>query len=305
MNEKKIKPALTFDEQLTRLKMVRKLIIKDEFQAVEQLKKYNYYRLSAYMKPYMAGEHFRDGTTFEQVVDLYNFDRQLRQILMPILESIEIAIKTQVAYLLGNNYGPLSYKDKNYFKNEVYHEKFLSVFDKELRQAANVKNASILHHMATYEGHIPIWVAVEIMSFTTISKLFSNLLDEDRQHISKSYFGHDEAYLSSWLNTLSYVRNIIAHHARLFNRSLTSPVRLSRRERKLGFPNNKVFAVFYIAKKLCKEPSDWDTLLSQLYVLIDQFRDKPERDLIWFPSNWGDILDTKFGNNSDMLSKRT
>lgn len=290
MDEKKVKPALTFEQQLSRLRDERGLIIEDEESTIEKLKRYNYYRLSAYMKPYMVGEKFRPGTTFNQIVQLYEFDKKLRQLVMSILEPIEITIKTQVAYLLGVKYGPLGYKNKEFFKNEPHHDGFLKKLDREIESASKTRTAFILHHMTEYDGQLPIWVAVEIMSFTTISLVFKNMLNEDQREIARGYFGHDEDFVSSWLYTLSYVRNISAHHSRLFNRSIIYPAKLEKKERSLRFPDNRLFAVLFVAKKLCREASDWDSFLSNLHVLIDQFEGKPERNMIWFPKNWYDLL---------------
>ncbi|MFY0544991.1 Abi family protein [Brevibacillus sp. H7] len=236
MEEKKRKPALTFDKQLALLKE-RKLIVEDESHAMEKLKSHNYYRLSAYMKPFMNGNSFRAGTNFDQIIQLYDFDKNLRHLILTQLEPVEIAMKTQVAYLLAIKYDDsLSYKNKEYFANEVKHEEFIKKFEKELEQASKVQTTFILHHMAQYGGQVPVWAAVEMMSFGTISQLFKNMLEEDKQAIAKGYFGHRHNYLSSWLYTLSYVRNIIAHHARLFNKTLTFPVKLSDKDKRLGYP---------------------------------------------------------------------
>jgi len=169
--------------------------------------------------------------------------KNLRHLLMERLEPIEIALKTQVAYHLATKYGPLSYKKTAYFKNEVKHEQFLAKLDNELLQASKIKTAFILHHMAQYNGQIPIWAAVEIMSFCSISKLFKNMLDEDKHVIAKEYFGHRHDYLSSWSYSLSYVRNIIAHHTRLFNRNLTFPMKLSEKEKRMGLNGDKALFI--------------------------------------------------------------
>lgn len=290
MDERQVKPALTFEQQLIRLRDERGLIIANDEMALEKLKQYNYYRLSGYMKLYLEGNHFRTGTTFNQIVELYDFDRRLRQLMMSILEPIEITIKTQVANLLGVKYGALGYRNIEFFKNEVHHEGFLKILEREIENAGKTRTAFILHHLSEYGGKLPIWVAVEIMSFTTISLVFKNMLSEDQREIARGFYHHDEEYVSSWLYTLSHVRNITAHHSRLFNRTITYPAKLNKKERSLGFPNDKLFAVLYVAKKLCKDTNDWDLFLSNLHNLIEKFEGKPERNMIWFPENWYDLL---------------
>lgn len=125
--------------------------------------------------------------------------------LIPLLERIEIAFRTHIAYILANKYDdPLSYRDKKHFVNEADHTKILVDVDREINRS---KEIFALHHKKNYYGQFPVWVAVELMSFGNLSKMFGIMKREDQGHIAKEHYSISAKYAKSWLGTLSYVRN--------------------------------------------------------------------------------------------------
>ena len=105
------KPALTIDQQIDLLEK-RGLSIPDHAQARRHLSNISYYRLSAYMLPYRvldsSGNYldqFVPGATWDDVYNLYKFDRKLRLLVFDAIERIEIALRTQVIYQLSHKYG--------------------------------------------------------------------------------------------------------------------------------------------------------------------------------------------------------
>jgi abortive infection bacteriophage resistance protein len=283
---RELKPPLTYEQQVEKMKS-RNLIIGDETFAIEKLKTNNYYRISAYTLHLKKDDVFLPGTTFEQIIRLYDFDANFRSILTPVLERIEIAFRTHVAYLLANKYGdPLSYREKNCFVNEVFHSKFLEELDREIDRS---KEIFAQHHRKKYDGQFPIWVAVELMSFGTLSKLFGNMKNEDQNEIAKEHYSIPGEYAVSWLRTLSYVRNLCAHYARLYNKNLTIKPKLFARE-KHRIDNRKIFAAILVMKRLTKEETSWRTFLASLVGLIETYNDVIDLKLIGFPDNWYDLL---------------
>lgn len=72
------KVPLSFQDQLVLLKS-RGLEVPNESKALSYLQEISYYRLSAYFLPYQSTkDQFDPGTTFEQILDTYTFDRELR-----------------------------------------------------------------------------------------------------------------------------------------------------------------------------------------------------------------------------------
>lgn len=183
-----LKPPTTFKEQVQRLHE-RNMIVGEEETAEIILERLNYYRLSGYMLSFKEEDHlYKSGSTFENVVRLYEFDRKLRNLLIGILESIEIAGRTHVAYHLAHKYGELSYESSSCFVNQNWHEKFLSDLSKATADARRGHELFVEHHDLKYGGKLPFWAAVELMSFGMISKLFSNLQPEIRKQVAGLYY---------------------------------------------------------------------------------------------------------------------
>lgn len=285
-NIKKIKEPKTYEEQLGLLKS-RGLIVKDEKQALHILKRTNYYRLSAYMLTYKdTRNEFVSGTYFEEIYRLYEFDRKLRNILLAMLEKIEIAFRTHIAYFTAHKYGPLGYKDAANFKNEHYYNEMLAQMDKEVARSSEL---FIKHHVQMYGGNIPVWAIVEVISFGLISKMFRNLRDEDQKVIAVTYYDIKKDYIESWLRSLATIRNVCAHYGRIYNRNIKMNPMLFNKEKKRGIKNNSVFAILFIIGKLLKDDDEWQHYITTIKGLIEQY-EVVDLQVLGFPDDWETIL---------------
>ncbi len=140
-----IKPPKTFDEQIEILKS-RGLMIEDEEYAKFILSNVNYYRFTAYLLPFKnEDDTYKEGITFKKISLIYNFDRELRALLIEILSSIEISFRTYIAYTIAMNHGALGYLQRNNFKDEKYHKDFLFSLEKE--KLNNSNKLFIKHHV--------------------------------------------------------------------------------------------------------------------------------------------------------------
>ncbi len=212
------KPPLTLSAQVDLL-VSRGLSIQDREDAEKFLSQVSYYRFSAYCVPFEVFRHkFKPNVTFEQIQQLYEFDRRLRFLIDEALEIIEIALRTAAVYHLSQKYGPFMHEDATKFYKGFNHSEWIAKVREDIERS---KETFITHYKNKYEGFpsIPLWMAVEIMSFSALSKLIHNLLREDQKTISR-IFGLHHTVLSSWLHTFAYIRNICAHHGRLWNREL-------------------------------------------------------------------------------------
>ena len=226
------KPPLTIEQQIRRLKD-RGMAIDDDSLAAHYLKHLNYYRLCAYWLPFErdhANHRFRDGASFREVLNLYIFDRELRLLVLDAIERLEISVRTQWAYHFSHRYGPHGYVERRYFKQDHRgwcHDDQVRRFAKE---ASHSKEEFIIHLLRQYEEDVPpLWAAVEIMSLGQLSKWIANLRHgRDRNSIARSY-DMDEIILVSFLHHLSIVRNLCAHHSRLWNREFTFSFKLPKR----------------------------------------------------------------------------
>ncbi|GIW48989.1 MAG: ABC transporter permease [Caloramator sp.] len=281
----KIKKAKTFEEQIEILKS-RNLVIKDESEAISILQRVNYYRLSAYMLTFKENDKFNEGITFDDVYNLYKFDKELRNLILPVLESIEVAFRTHIAYLIAHKYGPLGYEDKNNFKNEKYHADMKNKLQEEINRSDEL---FVKHHINNYDGVFPIWVVIELTSFGTLSKIYSNLKDDDQDDIAKNFYGTKGEYLKTWLHTLSNLRNICAHYGRLYNRKFTVTPKLFKADKKRGIINDSLFANLFVMGRLLKQKTEWKHFVTKLEALVEQY-DKVDLKCLGFPNDWIEIL---------------
>lgn len=228
------KPALTIDQQINLLER-RGLIITNHNRAVRHLSNISYYRLSAYMLPYRvldASGNYLDqfvfGTTWDDVYNLYKFDRKLRLLVFDAIERIEIALRTQVIYQLSHKYGPHWQDNRSLFKGPHKNKKTGKAYDvfqdiqKHINDqlTANQKATFIEHYINTYNNPPtpPSWMSVELLYFSELSKICQNLnFRKDRTDIANFFGVKNDAIFCSWLHTLNYIRNICAHHSRLWN----------------------------------------------------------------------------------------
>lgn len=282
-----VKKAITFDEQIDKLKS-RGMIIEDEMEAKKILSNINYYRFTAYLLEYKnADDTYKDGITFNKIYNIYTFDKELRILILDVTGSIEVAFRTYIAYTLGIHYKTLGYLKKDNFINDKFHNNFLLNLEKEKRK--NINKLYIKHHIDNYEGKLPIWVAVEILTFGELSKLYSNLLPVDKTHIKNNMCNVNTGLVDTWLQSLTHLRNQCAHYGRVYNYKL--PIIKMKKEYKAhGIDNQRVFAYILAIKHLLCDYVIWDKFYNKLVLLINENIDIINLNSIGFPENWEEIL---------------
>ncbi|WP_201278515.1 Abi family protein [Teredinibacter purpureus] len=224
------KPPRLFCDQVKVLES-HGIIIPDPAKAEFYLSQINYYRLSAYCLPFEeshASHQVKPGTSFDDVLNLYIFDRELRLLLMDAIERIEVSLRTQMAYHLSHRHSSSHpHLDPRLFKNINKYQTGIGNLKKEVDKS----NEDFIKHLKVkYQEQLPpIWAVVELMTMGQLSKWFSNIKTrQDRRAITHIY-GIDETLMTSFCEHLSLVRNIAAHHARLWNRDITKKMRLPTR----------------------------------------------------------------------------
>jgi abortive infection bacteriophage resistance protein len=231
------KPPKTYQEQLAIFKS-RGLTVLDEPKALHCLEHHNYFRLSAYRFPLTVpgnADQFLAGTTFDDLWNLYHFDRALRQLVSEAVERVEISVRARWAYVLGHAHGQQAYEHAPVFSNPQRHTDALSRLDQEL---ARSKEDFVAHYRNKYGmGRPPIWAASEVMSFGLLSRFYENIKREgERKRIAGTY-SLAPGNLESLLQHCAYVRNLAAHHSRLWNRRFTITVQLPRSSPAAVVPN--------------------------------------------------------------------
>lgn len=254
------KTPLDYQAQLDLLKS-RGLAVSDEPFALHCLAHHNYYRLSAYRFPFTVQgdpDTFLPGTTFEQIWQLYDFDRGLRKLIIEACKRIEISVRSRWAYEIGHQLGAQAYEDARNFPKFRSHASTMTRLDEEITRS---KELFVQHYQQKYNTARPeVWVAVEVASFGTISKLLKYTEPPRlRQDIADTY-QLDEKTLCSLFHHLSILRNTAAHHSRIWNRKFTFSVKLPKKK-----PAN-LFQNFY--KVPGAHPGDTEKLYNSLVLLI-------------------------------------
>ena len=285
MGDLHYKPHKSVSEQVKLLKD-RGLIVEDDKRAEEILLRINYYRLSAYSLTLRSNDVFSEKATFTNILQLYEFDEALRNCLIKYTAKVEIAFRTYISYVHSGKYGPLGYMNNRNFEDECHHSDFLSRCKKSLSYS---KETFVKHHKIAYNGVYPFWVVVETITFDVLSKLFNNLLNEDKNYISASYYRISREYVGSWLKGSVELRNICAHGGRLYNRSFqTTKVKLGNKEKKEIKPDSP-FAKMYGLFMLLPTKLDKRSFIEDLSVLLERYPFVEPRYL-GMPVNWKDFL---------------
>jgi abortive infection bacteriophage resistance protein len=172
-------------------------------------------------------DSFEVGSTFEQAVQIYVFDKKLRLLLMDALERIEIALRVDVSHTLGQ-LNKFAYLTSDLFHPEFSHKLSkatgVSAHHEWLSKHATLINRSkeefVKHNKDKYGLPLAIWVACEVWDFGTLSKFYAGMRESEQDVVSNRYGVKSGRIFATWLRSLNYLRNICAHHSRLWNRNI-------------------------------------------------------------------------------------
>ena len=286
---KKHQPPMTIDEQVENLKNIG-LIVDDEEYAKKILNDISYFRL---IKAYSLNLKSKNGcynkqTTFKEIVDLYLFNSNFRQLIFPEIEKVEINVRCRLANFFAEQYGVLGYLQAENFSNENYHAQFLEDIKEEVRR--NSKAPFVRNFKGNYEGgNLPIYALVEVFSFGTLSKFYKNMLNKDKKAIAKT-FGVGYTYFESLLESISYVRNICAHYGRIYNAKLSKTPILYKEYTQVGIGNNRIYGVLLCLKYLLKDNDHWNLFVDKIELLFDKYP-CVQISTMGFPENWKVLLE--------------
>ena len=225
--------------------------------------------------------------TFKEIVALYLFNANFRQIIFPEIEKVEINVRCRVANFFAEQYGVLGYLQAENFADENYHAQFLKDINEEIGR--NSKAPFVRNFRENYEGgNLPIYALVEVFSFGTLSKFYKNMLNKDKKAIAKS-FGVGYTYFESWLESISYVRNICAHYGRIYNAKLSKTPILYKEYTQVGIGNNRIYGVLLCLKHLLKNDVHWNLFVDKIELLFDKYQ-YVKISTMGFPENWRELL---------------
>ncbi|MEA3536465.1 Abi family protein [Rhizobium sp. CC-YZS058] len=290
----------SFEDQLDGL-IGRRLIVSDRARALDYLERIGYYRLSGYWFPMreltgpccrltpdfrkpktinpevFRSDRFMPGASFENAVDLYVFDKKLRLLALDAIERIEVAVRVDIAHSLGQ-------KDRfAYLIPGLFHKNFSEVLGEDgltkhhkwlTKQAALIvrsKEEFITHNKQRYGLPIPIWVSCEVWDFGALSTLFGGMKEADQDAISCQYGVSNGRVFASWLRSVNFLRNVCAHHSRLWNRNVVDQPKLPS-EKEVAF-----VSIFKGQERLIARPFLLFCILRHLMLVVNPTSSWPKR----------------------------
>ncbi len=291
------KPPLRPEEQLEKLRN-RGLSIEDEITARWALRTLGYYRLSAYTLPFqdlrIPDKPFRPGTTLRHVLALYSFDRELRLLVLDAIERVEVALRTAIVQNLCLSNGAHWYADEGLFGAGFNHAEFIARIEEELRlphgaaRPARAHAEVFINHYYRKYGDPrlpPAWMVAEILSFNTLSRVYAGLKSPATRQSVADMFAYNEAILQPWFHTLTYVRNLCAHHARLWNRQLVIKAPIPKRHAASIPIGDRFYAVAFLLGDLLATVEARSHWRLRLRDLVDR-HPEADRGAMGFPEDW-------------------
>lgn len=264
------KSWLSFHEQIDLL-IDKGMLVDNPDAALSYLERVGYYRLSGYWYPFRQFNSnnssrlggFKEQTHFEHIVQLYVFDKKLRLLALDALERIEMAVRVDIAHTLGKK-DPQAHEqvdklDGNFAKKVITrgrnkgkteHQIWLEKHQQLLYRAK--KEPFIAHHNKNYNGKVPIWVAIEVWDFGCMSRLYAGMNYSDKTNIAQKY-GATAKQLQQWLRSLNFIRNVSAHHSRLWNANIleqSAPITFDKKWMQLV--SHRPFFYFCIMQHMLK-----------------------------------------------------
>lgn len=267
-------------------------------EATEAMTTIGYYRLRGYCFQWYdnANKQYQAGTKFENVLKLYQFDTELSHLLFNFASSVEVALRVRLTEALLVHNDALILMDSAVFDDKKLYWQNLGVISGEIARSNDV---FIRHNFQNHDGEIPLWAAVEVMSFGTLSKTIKNLSTGNGS--AYSLLAHRYAFttangrtaspskrmLSSWIQAVSILRNMCAHNSRIYNRAISTAPELIAVDQVNPRPRyNGLYQVILAMKYLRPSDNMWNQFVADLNALFTKYTGIFEYGRMNFPTDW-------------------
>ena len=303
------KPFLSFEEQIEHLELHKNLTIPDKKYAISMLRQIGYFSLiSGYKTPFKnpTTKKYRDGTTFEDIVALYRFDENLRELFLKYILQIERHLRSLLSYYFTDKHGESQthYLDPaNYSSNPRYAADVTRLISTLDSLANRNSDYPYINHQRIQYGNVPLWVLLNGVTFGSLSKFYSYTTQNLKVKVSKNFGGVNERQLEQYLSVIAKFRNVCAHNERLYSYQTRNDIPDTAIHQKLGIPKNgtqyrcgkrDLFAVVIAFRYLLPNDSfrKFKASLSRILKHYLKSGAMSEADLyryMGFPDNWGTI----------------
>lgn len=300
----------TLDEQIAILRN-KNLIIDDEEYVKDILLRENYFFINGYRYLFMKSMSeriFVEGANFREIYALFNFDRQLRNILFKNILILENNIKSIISYELSRKYG---FKERNYlnpgnFTGDPKRTRQVNDLLKKIKRQICIngkEHAATKHYQSNY-GYIPLWIVVKVLSFGIVGELYTILKKEDQEEIA-DVFNVDVESLLIYLPIIANYRNLCAHEDICYEHRTQKEIPVTKYHELLGIPKtngeyvygiNDLFSLIIILRQLLRN-DDFRIMLKEISYELDYLEGRIKSisigkvlDRMGFPKNYRDIV---------------
>lgn len=267
-------------------------------EATEAMKTIGFYRLRGYCFQWYdnANKKYQAGTDFRNVLKLYKFDTELSHLLFNFISAIEVTLRVHLTDALLIYKDALVLMDSAVFHDKKLYWKNMGAISGEIARSNDV---FIRHHFQNHEGEVPLWAAVEVMSFGTLSKTIKNLTTGAgsayavlaKNYVYNTANGRSAApskkMLSSWIQSVAILRNMCAHNSRIYNRAISTTPEILIADRISPSPQyNGLYQIILAMKYLRPNDETWNQFVIDLNILLSQYKGIYDLPRMNFPPDW-------------------
>ena len=274
MEEKAFK---TIDEQLVILKS-RGLKVVDEQKAKDFLFNNNYYRISGYSLTLRKNDVFSPNATFQNIVDIYNFDHEFRHILLEYLETIEVRMKSIYAYEFTKVHGATGYLNDAFFTNAAKHAEIINKAEQQ-KTSRLPHEAYLKHFVKDLQQDVPLWAYVDLLTIADISFLYAISEPAIKASVANAFgftMSRNTEILGNFMHSMTIIRNLCAHGSRLYNRLFEQKPSLNKKEKALlitkdgHIDNSHLYGFILIMRRLLQK-NDFSSLKDAIIRLTKKY----------------------------------
>jgi len=266
------------------------------------LKSIGFYRLRGYSFQLYdnAAKKYVPGTKFEDIIKLYQFDQELSALVFSMISKIEVALRVRLVEALLIHGEPLVLQDSSIFKEKKRYWQNMATVASEIARSNDV---FIKHNFDNHDGEVPVWAAVEVLSFGTLSKIIKNLktgtgssysiLSSNYQYRSKkgNLVKPSQKMLASWIQGVSVLRNMCAHNSRIYNRTIhTTPEILDVDKITPPPAHNGLYQILLAMKYLRSSNEEWTVFVNAFDKLIQNNNGVVSLVAMNLPADWKEHL---------------
>ena len=303
---KEQKKFVTFDEQVDLIINHKHITVVEKENAKDILSRIGYFPLMEGYKHLFRKQNsniYKTETTFDEIVNLYYFDEKLRELFLRYLLRIERHLRTLISYYFVECYG-ISQDEYLNVNNYNKARKYKNVINKLvviLEKTTNTTDYNYINYYRETYGNLPLWVTTNVLTFGSLSKMFTVLPQSIKSRICKHFNNINQNQMDSFLSVLTKYRNVCAHGECLFSYKTVDSISDTSLHEKLKLPKKgnqyikgkqDLFAVVIVFRYLLPN-SDFLTFKRKLIMEIEnvvQLNQHVSReellDLMGFSNNW-------------------